>query len=78
MYTFTDALNGDSLTMRPEMTAGIVRASIEHNMLYDRPHRVYAIGPVFRHERPQRGATASSIRSMSRRWALPAPMSMPK
>ncbi|ETA65234.1 histidine--tRNA ligase [Bordetella pertussis H973] len=55
MYTFTDALNGDSLTMRPEMTAGIVRASIEHNMLYDRPHRVYAIGPVFRHERPQRG-----------------------
>jgi len=55
MYTFTDALNGESLTMRPEMTAGIVRASIEHNMLYDRPQRVYSIGPVFRHERPQRG-----------------------
>lgn len=55
MYTFTDALNGDSLTMRPEMTAGIVRAAIEHNLLYDRPHRVYSIGPVFRHERPQRG-----------------------
>ncbi|WP_459614596.1 histidine--tRNA ligase [Bordetella sp. 2513F-2] len=55
MYTFTDALNGDSLTMRPEMTAGIVRASIEHNLLYDRPQRVYSIGPVFRHERPQRG-----------------------
>ncbi|OZI59834.1 histidine--tRNA ligase [Bordetella genomosp. 11] len=55
MYTFTDALNGDSLTMRPEMTAGIVRASIEHNLLYDRPHRVYSLGPVFRHERPQRG-----------------------
>lgn len=55
MYTFTDALNGESLTMRPEMTAGVVRASIEHNMLYDRPHRVYSIGPVFRHERPQRG-----------------------
>src|SRR6201991_31475 len=55
MYTFTDALNGESLTMRPEMTAGIVRASIEHNMLYDRPHRVYSLGPVFRHERPQRG-----------------------
>ncbi|CAM3708627.1 histidine--tRNA ligase [Bordetella sputigena] len=54
MYTFTDS-NGDSLTMRPEMTAGIVRASIEHNMLYDRPHRVYSLGPVFRHERPQRG-----------------------
>jgi len=55
MYTFTDALNGDSLTLRPEMTAGIVRASIEHNLLYDRAHRVYSIGPVFRHERPQRG-----------------------
>ncbi|MDQ2147177.1 histidine--tRNA ligase [Alcaligenaceae bacterium C4P045] len=55
MYTFTDALNGDSLTLRPEMTAGMVRATIEHNLLYDRPHRVYALGPVFRHERPQRG-----------------------
>ncbi len=55
MYTFTDALNGDSLTMRPEMTAGVVRAAIEHNLLYDRPHRVYSLGPVFRHERPQRG-----------------------
>src|SRR5690606_18152285 len=55
MYTFTDALNGDSLTMRPEMTAGVVRASIAHNLLYDRPQRVYSIGPVFRHERPQRG-----------------------
>jgi histidyl-tRNA synthetase len=55
MYTFTDALNGDSLTLRPEMTAGMVRATIEHNLLYDRPQRVYAMGPVFRHERPQRG-----------------------
>ncbi len=55
MYTFTDALNGESLTMRPEFTAGMVRASIEHNLLYDRPQRVYAMGPVFRHERPQRG-----------------------
>ncbi|HEY0294586.1 MAG TPA: histidine--tRNA ligase [Bordetella sp.] len=55
MYTFTDSLNGDSLTLRPEMTAGIVRASIEHNLLYDRPQRVYSVGPVFRHERPQRG-----------------------
>lgn len=55
MYSFTDALNDDKLTMRPEFTAGIVRATIEHNMLYDRPHRVYTQGPVFRHERPQRG-----------------------
>lgn len=55
MYSFTDSLNGDKLTMRPEFTAGMVRASIEHNLLYDRPQRVYAMGPVFRHERPQRG-----------------------
>jgi len=55
MYTFTDALNGESLTLRPEFTAGMVRATIEHNLLYDRPRRVYAMGPVFRHERPQRG-----------------------
>jgi len=55
MYSFTDALNGESLTMRPEFTAGMVRATIEHNLLYDRTQRVYALGPVFRHERPQRG-----------------------
>lgn len=55
MYTFTDALNDEQLTMRPEFTAGMVRAAIEHNILYDRPQRVYAMGPVFRHERPQRG-----------------------
>lgn len=55
MYTFADGNKGELLTMRPEMTAGIVRATIEHNMLYDRPHRVYSLGPVFRRERPQRG-----------------------
>jgi histidyl-tRNA synthetase len=55
MYSFTDSLNGEALTMRPEFTAGIVRAAIEHNLLYDRPQRVFSMGPVFRHERPQRG-----------------------
>jgi histidyl-tRNA synthetase len=55
MYSFTDALNDEQLTMRPEFTAGMVRATIEHNLLYDRPHRVWAMGPVFRHEKPQRG-----------------------
>jgi histidyl-tRNA synthetase len=55
MYSFTDALNDERLTMRPEFTAGMVRATIEHNMLYDRPQRVFAMGPVFRHEKPQRG-----------------------
>jgi histidyl-tRNA synthetase len=55
MYSFVDPLNDERLTMRPEFTAGIVRSAIEHNFLYDRPRRVYAMGPVFRHERPQRG-----------------------
>jgi histidyl-tRNA synthetase len=55
MYTFEDKLNGDSLTLRPEATAGIVRAAIEHNLLYERPMRVWTSGPMFRHERPQKG-----------------------
>jgi histidyl-tRNA synthetase len=55
MYTFADKLNGDSLTLRPEATAGIVRAAIEHSLTYDRPQRVWTAGPMFRHERPQKG-----------------------
>lgn len=55
MYSFVDPLNNEHLTMRPEFTAGMVRSTIEHNFLYDRPRRVYAMGPVFRHEKPQRG-----------------------
>lgn len=55
MYTFTDALNGEQLTMRPENTAAVVRASIEHSMLYDGPRRLWYFGPMFRHERPQKG-----------------------
>jgi histidyl-tRNA synthetase len=55
MYSFTDALNNENLTMRPGFTAGMVRATIGPNLLYDRPQRVFAMGPVFRHEKPQRG-----------------------
>ena len=55
MYTFEDRLNGDSLTLRPECTAGVVRSVIEHSLLYDGGKRFYYIGPMFRHERPQRG-----------------------
>jgi histidyl-tRNA synthetase len=55
MYTFEDKLNGESLTLRPEATAGIVRATIQHHLTYDRPQRVWTSGPMFRHERPQRG-----------------------
>ncbi len=55
MYSFTDSMNGDALTLRPEATAGVVRAAIEHSMLYDGGKRLFYIGPMFRHERPQRG-----------------------
>ena len=55
MYSFTDSMNGDALTLRPENTAGVVRAAIEHNLLYDGGKRLFYIGPMFRHERPQRG-----------------------
>ncbi|BAN35619.1 histidyl-tRNA synthetase [Sulfuricella denitrificans skB26] len=55
MYTFVDALNGDSLTLRPEGTASCVRAVIQHNLLYNAPQRLYYTGPMFRHERPQKG-----------------------
>ena len=55
MYSFEDAMNGDKLTLRPEATAGIVRAMVEHNALYNGPLRVWTMGAVFRHERPQKG-----------------------
>ena len=55
MYSFVDSLNGEHLSLRPENTAGVVRAAIEHNLLYDGPKRVWYAGPMFRHERPQRG-----------------------
>jgi histidyl-tRNA synthetase len=55
MYSFTDHMNGDHLTLRPEATAGMVRAIVEHNALYNGPLRVWQMGPMFRHERPQKG-----------------------
>ncbi len=55
MYSFTDALNGEQLTLRPENTAAVVRACNEHNLLYDGGKRLWYCGPMFRHERPQRG-----------------------
>ena len=55
MYSFEDRLNGEALTLRPENTAGVVRAVAEHAMLYDGGKRLYYMGPMFRHERPQRG-----------------------
>ena len=55
MYSFEDSMNGDRLTLRPEATAGIVRAVVEHNALYNGPLRLWTMGPMFRHERPQKG-----------------------
>ena len=55
MYSFSDSMNGDLLTLRPEGTAGTVRAVLEHNLAYDGPKRLWYKGPMFRHERPQRG-----------------------
>lgn len=55
MYSFEDRLNGEALTLRPENTAGVVRAVVEHSMLYNGGKRLYYMGPMFRHERPQRG-----------------------
>lgn len=55
MYTFVDQLNGESLTLRPEGTASCVRAAIQHSLLYTGPCRVFYSGPMFRHERPQKG-----------------------
>ncbi|MFP5506190.1 MAG: histidine--tRNA ligase [Gammaproteobacteria bacterium] len=54
MYTFDDR-NGDSLTLRPEGTAGCVRACIEHGLLHNQIQRLWYMGPMFRHERPQKG-----------------------
>jgi len=55
MYSFEDRGNKERLTLRPEFTAGTVRATVEHNLTYDGPKRVWSMGPLFRHERPQRG-----------------------
>ena len=55
MYSFEDRLNGEQLTLRPENTPGVARAAIEHNLTYDGGKRLWYTGPMFRHERPQRG-----------------------
>jgi histidyl-tRNA synthetase len=55
MYSFVDKMNGDALTLRPENTAGVVRAAIEHSLVREGGKRLFYIGPMFRHEKPQRG-----------------------
>jgi len=55
MYSFVDELNGEHLTLRPEATASVVRAAVEHSLLYAGPQRLWYLGPMYRHERPQKG-----------------------
>jgi len=55
MYSFVDELNGEHLTLRPEATASVVRAAVEHSLLYNGPQRLWYMGPMYRHERPQKG-----------------------
>ncbi len=55
MYSWTDALNGDRLTLRPEGTAGCVRAVVEHSLTYNGAQRFWYMGPMFRHENVQKG-----------------------
>ena len=55
MYSFEDALNGEQLTLRPEGTAGCVRAAIQHSLAAQVPTKLFYMGPMFRHERPQKG-----------------------
>ncbi|MBI3371933.1 MAG: histidine--tRNA ligase [Betaproteobacteria bacterium] len=55
MYSWRDELNGEDLTLRPEATASCVRAAIEHHLLHDGPKRLWYAGPMYRHERPQKG-----------------------
>jgi histidyl-tRNA synthetase len=64
MYTFEDR-NGDSLSLRPEGTAGCVRAGIQRGILQNRQQRLWYMGPMFRHERPQRGRYRQSCRRAS-------------
>jgi len=55
MYSWVDPLNDERLTLRPEGTASCVRAAIEHSLLHDGPKRLWYAGPMYRHERPQKG-----------------------
>ena len=72
MYTFEDR-NGDSLTLRPEGTAGCVRAGIEHGMLHNQTQRLWYQGPMFRHERPQKGRYRQFHQIGVETFGLPGP-----
>ncbi len=73
MYSFVDELNGEKLSLRPEATASIVRAAIEHSLLYNGPQRLYYLGPMYRHERPQKGRYRQFHQVGAEALGLPGP-----
>ncbi|MEJ2060526.1 MAG: histidine--tRNA ligase [Gammaproteobacteria bacterium] len=72
MYTFEDR-NGDSLTLRPEGTASCVRAGIEHGLLHNQQRRLWYMGPMFRHERPQKGRYRQFHQIGAETFGIPGP-----
>ena len=72
MYTFTDR-NGDSLTLRPEGTAGCVRAALESGLLHNQTQRLWYQGPMFRHERPQKGRYRQFYQVGVEAFGMPGP-----
>jgi histidyl-tRNA synthetase len=73
MYSFVDELNGEQLTLRPEATASTVRAAIEHSLLHSGPQRLWYIGPMYRHERPQKGRYRQFHQVGAEALGLPGP-----
>jgi histidyl-tRNA synthetase len=73
MYSFVDELNGEHLTLRPEATASTVRATIEHSLLHAGPQRLWYVGPMFRHERPQKGRYRQFHQVGAEALGLPGP-----
>ena len=72
MYTFDDR-NGDSLTLRPEGTAGCLRACLEHGLLHNQVQRLWYYGPMFRHERPQKGRYRQFVQLGVETYGMPGP-----
>ncbi|MCW8847681.1 MAG: histidine--tRNA ligase, partial [Sedimenticola sp.] len=72
MYTFADR-NGDSLTLRPECTASCVRAGIENGLFHNQVQRIWYYGPMFRHERPQKGRYRQFYQIGAEAYGLPGP-----
>ncbi|HLX81564.1 MAG TPA: histidine--tRNA ligase [Burkholderiales bacterium] len=73
MYSWRDELNAEELTLRPEGTASCVRAAIEHSLLYDGPKRLWYGGPMYRHERPQKGRYREFYQYGAEAFGFPGP-----